>query len=279
MPRRARLDTIGPWSEVKLDIIREYAQAYSSILSAQQSPAIHHAYIDAFAGPGTHLSKRSREYVPGSPLNALIVSPPFKQYFFIDLDGRKVKSLEAVSAKRTNVSVYHGDCNHVLLNDVFPQVRYEQFRRALLILDPYGLHLDWTVIAKAGSMRTIEIFLNFPIMDINRNVLSRTPDKAARSQLERLNAYWGDDSWRRIAYEATPTLFGTEDFKVSNARIAEAFRRRLIDCAGFKFVPEPLPMKNSKNAILYYLYFASQKPVAEQIMRSIFTKHSKRTNP
>jgi hypothetical protein len=35
--------------------------------------------------------------------------------------------------------------------------------------------------------------------------------------------------------------------------------------AGFGFVPEPLPMRNSKKAIVYYLFFASPKAVAERI--------------
>jgi hypothetical protein len=38
-------DEIGIWSEVKLDIIREYAVAYSTILSKQR---LRHIYVDAF---------------------------------------------------------------------------------------------------------------------------------------------------------------------------------------------------------------------------------------
>lgn len=43
-------------------------------------------------------------------------------------------------------------------------------------------------------------------------------------------------------------------------------------CAGFKYVPEPMPMRNSKGAIVYYLFFASHKPVAEGIVKDIFDK-------
>lgn len=72
-------DEIGPWSEVKLDILKKYASAYSTILSRQ---GLYHVYIDAFAGSGQHFSRTSREMVPGSPFNALIVRPPFKEYHF-----------------------------------------------------------------------------------------------------------------------------------------------------------------------------------------------------
>ena len=62
-------DQIGNWSEVKLEIIKKYAAAYSTILSKQRG--LHHVYIDAFAGPGVHVAKATGKFVPGSPLNAL----------------------------------------------------------------------------------------------------------------------------------------------------------------------------------------------------------------
>ena len=53
----------------------------------------------------------------------------------------------------------------------------------------------------------------------------------------------------------------------------EAFRERLKKAAGFRFVPDPLPMRNSNKAVVYYLFFASQKPVAEEIIHDIFAKY------
>jgi len=35
-------------------------------------------------------------------------------------------------------------------------------------------------------------------------------------------------------------------------------------------------MRNSKGAIVYYLFFAAQKPVAEGIVRDIFNKYRQR---
>jgi hypothetical protein len=61
------------------------------------------------------------------------------------------------------------------------------------------------------------------------------------------------------------------------ARVFEAaFRERLKKKAGFKFVSKPMPMKTKTNAIIYYLYFASQKPVAAGIVDDIFNKYRKR---
>jgi len=132
------------------------------------------------------------------------------------------------------------------------------------------------VLETAGKTRSIEVFLNFPVADMNRNVLWRNPEGVSEDDIARMNAYWGDNSWRDIAYTRRPGLFGEDEVKATNKQVAEAFRRRLTDIAGFAYVPEPIPMKNSRGAIVYYLFFASHKPVAEHIVKQIFDKYRHR---
>lgn len=277
MSRKSALkfDEIGYWSEIKLDIIREYAAAYSTIICAQTRPRLYHVYIDAFAGPGVHISKRTGDFVPGSPANALLIKPPFREYHLIDLDRNKVNMLKEIAGKRTDVHIHQGDCNSILLNEVFPKVLFNEFRRGLCLLDPYGLDLNWEVTQTAGRMKSIEVFLNFPVADINRNVLWRNPEGVDPADIKRMNAFWGDNSWRRIAYTTERSLFGFEE-KVENEVVAEAFRERLQKVARFAHVPKPLPIRNSKGVIVYYLFFASQKPVAENIIKDIFDKYRQR---
>lgn len=275
MARKAKLkfDQIGNWSEIKLDIIKDYAAAYSAILAAQENPSFYHVYIDAFAGAGVHVSKKTGDFVVGSPVNALHVNPPFREYHLIDLDSKKVASLKRIIGDRADVNVHKGDCNKILLDDVFPRVLFKNYRRGLCLLDPYGLHLKWEVMQKAGEMKSIDMFLNFPVADINRNVLWRNPDAVDAEDVERMNAFWGDESWRQIAYSTDRNLFGYPE-KEDNETVAEGFRKRLQEVAGFKHVPSPLPMRNSKGAIIYYLFLASQKPVAQDIIEAIFSKYS-----
>jgi three-Cys-motif partner protein len=269
-------DEIGYWSEVKLDIVRDYAKAYATIMARQ---SLRFAYIDAFAGAGLHLSKSSRELVPGSPTNALRIEPRFHEYFLVDLDGDKVEQLRDLPEVRNQkaVHVIHGDCNQVLLHDIFPKVRFQDFRRALCVLDPYGLHLDWEVIETAGKMGSIEIFLNFPIYDMNRNALWHRPEQAGPKGQARMTAFWGDESWRTAAYRKQPLLFGgTEDVKLENKDVVGAFADRLKSVAGFKYVAKPMPMRNSTNAVVYYLFFASQNRVGAKIVGQIMDKHRDR---
>jgi three-Cys-motif partner protein len=194
------------------------------------------------------------------------------------MDGDKVENLRRLAGNRTDVNIYRGDCNHVLLDEVFPKVRWEDYRRGLCLLDPYGLDLRWDVIREAGRLKTIDLFLNFPIMDANRNVLWRDPLGVSPEQASRLTSFWGDESWRTDIYRPSPQLglFGESVEKVDNVAIAEAFRRRLRDVAGFGNVPSPLPMRNTQGAVVYYLFFASQKAVANDIVEQIFKKYESR---
>jgi three-Cys-motif partner protein len=271
-----KLDEIGYWSEIKLDIIRDYAKEYSKILSKQEKPRFHHVYIDAFAGAGVHVSKSTGAEVEGSPVIAVNTQPPFKEYHFIDMNGLKVKNLRTMFGGRADITIHEGDCNEVMLKDVLPKVRWKDYRRGLCLLDPYGLHLNWEVIRTVGEMKTIDMFLNFPIADMNRNVFWRNPEGVAEKDIARMNAFWGDDSWRIAAYApAKDVLFEMEE-RTDNETIAAAFRERLKKAAGFDNVPEPMPMRNTKGAIVYYLFFASPKPVAQNIVTHIFNKYRNR---
>ena len=276
MMAEPRLDEVGYWTEIKLSILRDYSNAYASILSKQQYIR-HFAYIDGFAGAGTHISKSSGEEIQGSPAIALGIDPPFSHYHFIDLDGRRATRLRELAAGRRDVTVYEGDCNRVLLDRVFPQCHYDEFRRALCLLDPYELNPNWEVVQTAGSMRSIEIFLNFMIMDANMNVLWKNPDRTPAGQVQRMNAFWGDDSWRQAAYFTEPGLFGDITEKATNEAVVAAYRKRLKEVAGFQFVPEPIPMKNTKGAVVYYLFFASHNKTGDKIARDVFRKYRERS--
>lgn len=265
---RLVFDRIGFWSEIKLDIIRKYASAYSKIMENR----FYHIYIDAFAGPGKHISKSTGDFVKGSPQIALDISPPFNEYHFIDIESAKIIELRKLAAQRAGTYIYEGDCNPILLNDVFPRVKYGDYRRALCLLDPYGLHLNWEVIQTAGHMNSIDMFLNFPIAAMNRNVLRRNPENVSPSSLQRMNAYWGDESWKQIAYNTQGNLFGWK-VKESNETIVLAFAERLKKVANFEYVPKPLPMRNSRGAVVYYLFFAAQKELAHNIIEDIFGKY------
>ena len=271
---KERLDVVGNWTEIKLQILQDYANAYAQVLKNQRSIK-HVAYVDGFAGAGAHISKGSGAVIEGSPARALAIEPRFSHYHFVEMNPSRVERLRGMGNDK-DVSVYQGDCNDVLLNQVFPLCKYEDYRRALCLLDPYELNPNWEVVETAGKMKSVEIFLNFMIMDANMNVLWRNPDSVIPDQAKRMTKFWGDESWRSSAYVSEPGLFGPIEEKAPNEAIVEAYRKRLKDVARFKYVPEPLPMYNSCGAVIYYLFFASQNSTGNKIAEHIFKKYRSR---
>lgn len=267
-------DEIGYWSELKLEIVEKYGSAYTRAFA--NSSRLKKYYIDAFSGAGSHISKRTGKQVEGSPARALKIRPSFDHFYFIDLDKGKTAYLNEIYGNRTDVTIHTGDSNLYLKKTLLPTIRYENYNRALCLLDPYGLHLDWEVMLQAGKSRAIDMFLNFPVMDMNRNAIWRNPDKAPQDGRDRMTRFWGDDSWKTAAYSENPqsNLFGESDpIKLGNAAIVSAFQARLRKVAGFRFVPDPLPMRNSNSAVVYYLFLASQKSVADRIITQIFDNY------
>lgn len=98
-------------------------------------------------------------------------------------------------------------------------------------------------------------------------------ENVSAASIATMNAYWGDESWKEVAYDKNLNLFGEADLeKVSNPQFAEAFRQRLKKIAGFTRVPAPLPMRNKNRSTVYYLFFASHKGTAEDIVTHIFKR-------
>lgn len=269
-----QFDEVGEWSILKLDIIEQYGSAYTKAFNARGSH-LKKYYIDGFSGAGVHVAKRTRQQIEGSPSRALKITPQFDGFYFIDLNKDKATYLQKQCAGRSDVHIINDDAN-VYLRTLLPTIQYEKYNRALCVLDPYGLHLDWEVVQLAGLSRAVDMVLNFPVMDMNRNAIWRTPERATPEGIERMNRFWGDESWKHAAYAKSRQrdLFSEpSDEKQPNSAIVAAFRERLNNVAGFEFVPEPMPMINSRNAVVYYLFFASPKPVAQDIIIDIFRKH------
>jgi three-Cys-motif partner protein len=275
-PGDFQFDEIGRWSELKLEIVEKYGAAYTTAFAGPKGRGLKKYYIDAFSGAGIHLSKETGRQIEGSPARALKVRPPFDHFYFIDLNPEKTAYLQNLCKGRKDVDIVTDDASSYLTQKLLPNIQYTKFNRALCLLDPYGLHLDWEVVRQAGQSRAVDMFLNFPVMDMNRNAIWRNPERAPRDGIERMTRFWGDDSWRQAAYadSAQYQLFSAPDrVKQDNDAIVGAFLERLKKIAKFDFVPEPLPMKNSNNAVVYYLFLASPKAVAKKIIEEIFAKY------
>jgi len=270
--REVKLDEVGPWSEVKLRIIEKYAAAYSTILAKQ--PNLKHIYVDAFAGAGVVRSRETGEIMKGSPLLAQSVTPRFYEYHFIDLNPDRADSLQKQMQAYSDTYVYPGDCNKVLIDEILPRCRRKDFRRALWLLDPYAMDYRWSVVEAAGREGSIELLLNFPIMDINRTVGLRNATEVGEDAKARMTSFWGDESWERVVHSAEGSLFNEYPHKAEGDRIVDAYCHRLKTVAKFRYVPRPLLFTvPANNAPLYYIVFASNNQTGSRIAEQILAKY------
>ncbi len=190
----------------------------------------------------------------------------------IEEDPEKVALLRHLTRDRSDVQIHPGDYR-AHLPGLLDRCRYHDFARGLCFLDPYGLSVDYSLLKQIAALKTVEIFFNFMLVGVNRNVLWRmNPSKISPARKALMARVWGHDHWVDELYERQPTLFGDVQKKVSNAQVVEAYRQRLL-AAGFAHVPQPIAMKNSRNAAVYYLFFCSPKAVAGDIVRDVFDKY------
>ena len=272
---RAILDEVGPWTLLKHDIVQYYADAYSYVIEAyrKKNPNFYltRFYIDGYASAGHNIDKATKRVVEGSALRVLNQAAlPFSKYFFVEKDHKRFQALKKACSGRTDVNLFEGDANEVLPRDVFPQVRYSERERAFCLLDPYHeAHLSWTTVRAAAETEAIDVLIHFPIYSMNINVIRRAGPKDE----ERLNLYWGDSSWKDIAYERDPhpNLLGEDWYnKVDNETIVEAYRKRLVDVGGFKGASRPIPMRNKPGNVIYYLIFASSnEPTGVKVINDV----------
>ncbi len=266
---------IRPWSRDKLDLLGKYLQAYTRIMHRQ--PWLKRSsFIDAFAGAGQYFDPEVDEYVDGSPLVALDCEPPFDEFWFIDLSSARIAELHnhADTRGRSDIHFHTGDANRFLTRDVARTITYDSYRRGFVFVDPYGLQVDWATIEVLAATKALDLFINFPVMGVNR-LLPRdeAPDPTSS---ERLKLLFKDTEWVESLYLHVADLFG--DVRAMRDRLdAQRLADRYIaDVRSlFPYTSRPVIMRNSVNAPLYALFLASHNANAARITDSIFDKYTR----
>ena len=164
-----------------------------------------------------------------------------------------------------------------MLESVLPRFSYAKRTRALCVLDPYALTLDWKVVCAAGSSRAVEVFINFPVHQMNRNCKRENLSDVLPGELDAMDRFWGDRSWHSEMFRpsAQTNLFWNEEMdKTENRDFVNAYCKRLKEVAGFGFVADPLAMRNSRNAVVYYLIFAGPNKTGWRIVQDIYRKYA-----
>ena len=269
----------GPWTQAKLDILRQYLDAYTTALKSQPFNLI---YVDGFAGTGSYSESRDdyaefQEFRQGSARIALeIDNKPFDRVVFIEEDAGAATSLLQLTNE------YPGRDIHVIQGDANVKVPgfchgMGDFDRSVVFLDPYATELSWPTVEVIAATKKIDCWILFPRMAITRMMPNeKEPDEATSKQLDRV--FGGREPWQE-SYQDSPqySLFEGEATREreSGAQIADRYRKRL-EGVFHRVAPASRTLTNSKNVPLFELFFAAGNPkgapIAVKMADYILTK-------
>jgi three-Cys-motif partner protein len=261
----------------------KYLKAYLDIM--RQNPYFELIYFDGFAGSG--------EIKPNTKYGLILESVAlkvvtfehrhsFNMYYLVDKNKQKIESLESkiknhpISNSR-KIYCIAGDANDKLKSLVTYMHENPKNRRALVLIDPYGMQVNWEDIAQCKDLG-IDVWVLVPTgIGINRMLVK--DGNIDEIWLKKLSQFLGmsENEVKNYFYKETieNTLFGedTKILKESNAaeRAAALYVERLKTI--WKVVSKPFPMKvPDKNTVLYHFIFASNNHTGLKIANDIIGK-------
>jgi len=274
----------GIWTEIKLDCVRSYLEAYLQALKFQSFEKL---YLDAFAGTGaveirdeppsptsnelSETEEVSTRLLDGSARQALDLSPPFDKYVFIERRPKRAAELQrlCLACPGRALQVINGDANSELRRLCAPRWLG---KRGVLFLDPFGMSVEWTTLEAVAATQAIDMWYLYPISAVNR-LLCRDGeiDAAWRAKLDLIH---GNSEWSDLFYRTKRNINLFEDYesKEKTAKfdaIADYFVSRLKTIFGNGVAGNPLFLCNSTGSPLFLLCFAAGNPKGAKIAVNI----------
>ena len=257
----------GVWTRIKLEALEKYLVAFNTALSKQHFTRI---YIDAFAGTGRCDIRvnGAKTSIDGSARRALAADPGFHKYCFIELLPKKLAALRALGADHPGktIEVIPSDAN-AALKALCAQYRWQK-ERAVLFLDPFGMHVEWATLQAIANTGAIDVWYLFPYAGLYRQAANNADALDAGKEAS-LTRVLGTDEWRQALYvqKRQTDLFGGDDGDERSAdlrKILDFVSKRLKGLFPAVTAPKVLYQgggsKNPSGAPLFALYFAASNP-------------------
>ncbi len=197
----------------------------------------------------------------------------FDYYYFIDKNELSLKKLEKkLCGKYQGKTIVYrsGDANHQLL-ELSKALRKKEYA-ALVLLDPFGMQINWSSIAELKGTRS-DIWILVP----TGVIVNRLLDRAGKMECcDKLQSFFGltieEIKSHFYLEKKVQTLFGEEEIiaKVSQPieKIACLYAKRLKTIWEY-VTDEPLVLRNSHGSPIYHFVFASNNQPATTIAKQI----------
>ena len=282
----------GAWTEEKLNAFEKYVNAYLTIMNKYRGQYDWKLiYFDGFAGSGSRNEDTTSEdnqlridlidehqiaaeeltpYKGAAERVLNIVQAGFDFYYFIDKDAASSSQLQEKLAsyqKDKRLEFRHSDAN-TEVSKLADAMRKNNKLKALVLLDPFGMQVDWSSIERLKGTST-DLWILIPTgVIVNR-----------LTHIEKLTSFFGkDEAFLRNYFYSTHqdmTLFGDveviEKVKEPIRKIAELYIQQMATI--FKYVTkQPLVLCNSRNMPIFHFACASNNESAVKIAHEIINK-------
>ena len=289
----------GTWTEEKLDALEKYVNAYLTIMNVKRNEyGWKLIYFDGFAGSGSRnedgshtisdlmLDLFNEDFIDEEELNTYkgaaervlgIKQRGFDYYYFIDKDKVSSQQLEerlTPFKKEKNLVFRTSDANEQVVM-LAKALKEDSSRVSLVLLDPFGMQVDWSSIQQLKGTRT-DLWILIPTGVIVNRLLDR---KCELTHIDKLTSFFGKDEIFLKDYfykkKTVDTLFGeteiVEKVKKPIEKIAELYIEQLKTV--FKYVTKkPLVLYNTRNTPIFHFACASNNETAIKIASQIISK-------
>lgn len=293
----------GQWTEEKLDAFEKYVNAYLTIMNSyREKNKWKLIYFDGFAGSGSRnekkkekdsallldffkdsiLQKEELNLYKGAAERVLSIRQRgFDYYYFVDKDKESSLKLHELLSRFENEKtlVYRNSDANKQIEMLASAMQKDRKFASLVLLDPFGMQVDWNSIEMLKDTRT-DLWILIPTGVIVNRLLDR---KGELTHTDKLTSFFGKDEEFLREYFYTKTLeqtfFGDIERikKVEKPiqKITELYIQQLKEI--FKHVtPKPLVLYNSRNTPIFHFACASNNPTAIRIANEIIDKKQKK---
>ena len=254
-----------PHTRAKHVILQRYLEAWLPILSQGGFPQV--LYVDGFAGPGRYSGGED-----GSPIIALKAALAHKDrlkstllFYFVERDEDRAACLSQLLAEMTLPSRWRTKVEPgKTFEEAFPTLQgfYSGKGKPLpptfAFLDPFGWDVPMKIVREILAAPSCEVFINFMYEEVNRFL-------SLQEHEEKFDRFFGCGDWRNCVKLATPA---------ERNRFLHDLYRNQLHAAGAKYV-RSFQMKNARNAVDYYLFYATNSFIGLQKMKEAMWKLDK----
>lgn len=249
----------GPWTLIKLDVLKKYLNFYTTVLKNTKFKTY---YFDAFAGSGDcHIKDKNGDLqkIEGSATIAVTkLKNEFQFIHLIEKNEEYVKELSNLVGSKSIVRVHNNDAN-IKMQNLIDSINWKE-SRGVAFLDPYGLQLEWTTLEKIAKTKAIDVWYLFPIGGLNR-LIPKEQEKSKEINNELVDRVLGTKEWRDLFYKTTDQssfILDKNDNKkkaLNTSEIGEYLKNRL-ETIYKGWVSDPIILTSSSSSPLFYLFFA-----------------------